>query len=313
MSWTTAARYANCALNTRPWLGTQHSPYELMFGRKPRFPFDHDIQTKRPIKLSSDDLLRTSSAYANNCSAMVEDAIIKSQRMNRFKADQELYSLVYHPGDLVLMHIPRVKKGISSRLRYQTTGPYEILEHQTSARRNQDGTYNTYRIKHLGSGQQTTANVRQLLPYISRQAHDVNQFEENETRPSPTPLNKESTNEAFDPQPKDFVLLPNQDGVPYHLLQITHRDGRTVEAQYLNTSQGRRERGFKLCWEHPDKPEIQSNTKPPQKNYGPFIDDFTIEEFCQRCIAPSSLGSGRNQCWNLNKKEIQKTLQQQPL
>jgi hypothetical protein len=282
-----------------------------MFGRKARFPFDYDPEDSGPKPaIPKEDLLKECSAYANNCQAMVEEAIVKSQRDNRLRADKELYGLSYQPGDLVLMHIPRVKRGVSARLRYQTTCPYQVLPHLPASRPNPDGSYNTYRVKHLGSGNETTVNVRQMLPYISQEAHSL----QTPATPAAAPDSQEVGEPVeFDPGPGDFVLLPNQDGVPFHLLQIVSRDGRMTEAQYLNTTQATRERGFRLCWQHDTEKEVQANLKPRKKGYEAWTDDFAIEEFCQKVIKPKKLGAGTCVCYNLSKAEIRATLGEQPL
>jgi hypothetical protein len=260
--------------------------------------------------MQDQDMLRACKAFAENGAAIVEEAIVQSQRVNRERAAKELRSIVYGQGDLVLMHIPRTKKGTTTRLRYQTIGPFEVLPHLHLSRANADGSFNTYRLRHLASGQETTANVRQILPYISRAAHDHLQ--------PPTHLPASVTPPAkFDPQPGSFVLLPNEGGVPYHLLQVLSRDGEDVVAQYLNTTQKKRLSGFRLCWQYTGagtQPEIQSNAQPTKKNYTAWNDNFVIAEFCQREVNPEKIGTKAvTSFFTLKKTDVSETLKHPPL
>ena len=305
MSWPKAILFANWAINCRPWAGTDHSPYELMFGRKPRQPFDHNLADGEPVDMTDAELLRSCEAYANNCLAMVEDAIVCSQRLNRFRASEVLRSIVYYPGDLVLMHIPRVKKGITTRLRYQTTGPFEVQPHASHVTPNSDGSYNTYRVRHLGSGQETTANVRQILPCISKTAHLQDAHNTDFATPPVVP--------PFDPHPGSFVLLPNEGGVPYHLLKVLTRDDRIVHAQFLNTNDTQRLKRFRLCWQHDSKPEIQSNRQHNAHGYRAWADDFAIDELCQLEVQPTKIGATPSGNWfNLRKTAVAKALATPP-
>jgi len=306
MTWTTAIHYANWALNTRPWFNTNHSPYELLFGRKPRQPFDFSVSVDQPADLNDEQMLRHYDIFAANCQASVEDAIIASQRANRIRTEKQLYSVKHMPGDLVLTHIPRVKKGITTRLRYQTIGPFEVLEHNSPP--SPDGSFNVYRLKHLGSGQETTVNVRQILPYISRKAHEATA----KKLPTPTPSNKTT---LFDPKIGEFVLLPNEGGVAYQLLRVVDREGNhEVTAQYLNTTNKDRLTRFRSCWQHDSKCELQSNAPPKNKGYTAWTDTFDMGELCQRVIKPVKIGAAPNGAWfNLSKNEVQRTLGSSPL
>ena len=113
------------------------------------------------------------------------------------------------------------------------------------------------------------------------------------------------------------MLLPNEGGVPYHLLQVLARDGDDVVAQYLNTTQKKRLAGFRLCWQYNGagtQPEIQSNAKPTKKHYEPWSDNFVIAEFCQREVYPEKKGSKASTSFlTLKKTDITEVLKHPPL
>ena len=183
-------------------------------------------------------------------------------------------------------------------------GPFEVLPHISTP--SSDGTFNVYRLRHLGSGEETTANVRQMLPYISRAAHDA------QTTTTPTPSAVPTA--VFVPEAGSYVLLPNEGGVPFQLLKITDVDGHVLTAQYLNTTDKHRRRRFRLCWQHDSELEMQPNTQPQQPGYTPWLDTFARADFCQRSVVPTKIGQSASGSWfNLPKSEIDATLACPPL
>ncbi len=220
----------------------------------------------------------------------------------RSLSKHRLRGVVHKPGDLVLTHIPRVKKGVTTRLRYQTVGPFEVLPH-TFPPTASNGSYNVYNLRHLGTGAKTTVNVRQIMPYVSRSAHEADcPNDANATSPAVQPL-------PFNPQSNSFVLLPNEGGQAYQLLRIVSRDGDAVTAQYLNTTDKKRLKHFRLVWQHDTKSEIQSNRKPSNKGYRAWTDHFATADFNQREASPVQIGTGANgNHFNLSAAEVQATL-----
>jgi transposase InsO family protein len=304
MTWTMAIHFANWCLNTRPYHGTKYSPYELMFGIKARQPADFALMTDTDFdnktKLSDEELFRISDVYMRNMAASVDAAIIESQRANRLDADRVRYIISYEPGALVHVHVPRLKKGVTTRLRYQTIGPFEVLEHNSPP--NPDGSYNVYRLRHLGTGNEDTYNVKQILPYISRVAHEKAILD----KPSTTPV---QANVDFDPKPGAFILLPNCGGKAYQLLKVLHRDNDSVTAHYVNTTDKQRLRNFKFCWQHPTDLEIQSNFAITKKGYTKWSDEFLTSEFCQIEIPVRKDALG----FHLLRKDVLNTLSYAPL
>ena len=307
--WVNSLPFATWCLNTRPWKGTPYSPYQLLFGREPRFPFDLDLSSNEPIQLAPSDILEHTDVYIKNCSALVEDAIITTQRQNRISADKHRYTMTYDVGDLVLVHTPRIRTGVAARLTYQSTGPYEVLPPNPQIRPNPDGSYNVYRLRHLASNKIITSNVRQMMPYISRAAHEA------EKGTILSSADEPDKPEPFEPDEGDFLLLPQSDRkIKHHLLQVLNRDGDEVVAQYYNTTRPNRLVNFKKCWAHPTKMEIQSMQRPKFAGYEPWTDTFVITDFCQSIARPIRIGTKRvTYSYRLAPKEVARLLKRPPL
>ena len=66
--------------------------------------------------------------------------------------------------------MPITKKGETPRLLYQAIGPFKVLGHSSPP--NSDGSYNSYKCEHLGTGRVSSFNVRDIIPYISVEAYE---------------------------------------------------------------------------------------------------------------------------------------------
>ena len=79
--------------------------------------------------------------------------------------------VIHHAaGSLVNVSRPVTRKGETSRLLYQTIGPFKVLGHASPP--NSGGGYNVYRLEHLSTGKVTTFNVRDIVPFISNEAYE---------------------------------------------------------------------------------------------------------------------------------------------
>ncbi|KAF2884256.1 hypothetical protein ILUMI_21908 [Ignelater luminosus] len=119
---------------------TGYSPYFLIHGRDPVLPFDNILQSTR-VKFDVDQnyvselISRLNQAFVN-----VKDNLTKTteQRNQYFNSNREQSN--FQSGDLVYLHDPAVKSGLSKKLIKPWTGPYRIIEIKGPV---------TYKIKEL--------------------------------------------------------------------------------------------------------------------------------------------------------------------
>ena len=90
---------------------------------------------------------------------------------------------------------------------------------------NSDGSYNSYRCEHLGTGRVSSFNVRDIIPYISVEAYEQEKSRAVQFNSDEEEEEKEEFKEDpdFDPKVGDFLLFPNFGDVPYHLVRVTGR------------------------------------------------------------------------------------------
>ena len=259
MSWVTAVPFITWCLNTRPYRGTQISPYELLFSRRPP-SFADAVLEDGHAAVSIDKVVLPDAEYHKmakqrvlEARAVVERAKIDVFRENDIATEKQRYTIVHRPGDLVFVHRPVAKKGQTSRLLFQCAGPFEVMAHASPP--NEDGSYNVYRLRNLRTAKMSTHNIKDIHPYISKEAYveysdDVKALKTLAGQ-DVSADDDIAVNDNFDPQQNDFLLFPGFETVDYHLIQVTKREGDMIHFHYLNTSGSSRLKNFKPVWTAP--------------------------------------------------------------
>jgi hypothetical protein len=286
INWVRGIYFANFALNIKPFIGTHHSPFELLYGYKPLSPADIAIQhhpdfayTKKTMPEES--WIKQARSHAHAAMEVVDNARRQLAKSNDFHDDKVRYTRTYSIGDLVLLWRPIYKKGISSRLLYQTIGPYEVVGHPKP---------NIYSLVKLGTKnvdeKASSHNVSEMCPYITKEHYEEQQEKAKPPAPDATGAAVDAAADAvaFDPQSGDFLLLPNFGGTPYHLCKVTDVNGDRISFHYYNTTSPKRLNNFRPCWQHAKLKEAQSLSKPKLKGYTPMTDTIQVNEFCQMVI-----------------------------
>ena len=317
MSWVTAVPFITWCLNTRPYRGTQISPYELLFSRRPP-SFADAVLEDGHAAVSIDKVVLPDAEYHKmakqrvlEARAVVERAKIDVFRENDIATEKQRYTIVHRPGDLVFVHRPVAKKGQTSRLLFQCAGPFEVMAHASPP--NEDGSYNVYRLRNLRTAKMSTHNIKDIHPYISKEAYveysdDVKALKTLAGQ-DVSADDDIAVNDNFDPQQNDFLLFPGFETVDYHLIQVTKREGDMIHFHYLNTSGSSRLKNFKPVWTAPGKSkEIQSMTKPRLKGYELVEHQVPIDEVCQQQIFPIQTPIG----YNLTKSNVEAVLKYLP-
>lgn len=100
------------------------SPYELVFGKRPRIPIDNLLNRNEfidPLRPRRD--IRAGAAFE-----LMKRRIVDSQQANKRRLDSRLEKCDLNEGDLVLFERPTKKKGQATKLTYLYTGPYKIMK-----------------------------------------------------------------------------------------------------------------------------------------------------------------------------------------
>jgi len=134
---------------------TQRSPFELMYGRKPRLPIDvalADISPKNPAAIDRAERMQTALRFAR------EHLVSAQQRQTR-NADQHRRPAVFAVGDSVLLSTDglQLRQG-TNKLCSRYIGPFEVIEVINP---------NAYKLKLPPQLQalHPTFNIEKLKPY----------------------------------------------------------------------------------------------------------------------------------------------------
>ena len=227
VDWDEALVYATWCLNTHAIEGCNISPYEMVFGRKPTEPnqmmaLDNPIFTKKKQKMEPEQYFRMLRSRMADVHTNVTITRLERIRYNNTLAKRTRYTKAYKPGDLVNLWRPNVNTGIYGKLAYKCVGPFEVISRHS---KNDD----VYVLRRLGddNARHTSHHVRDLVPYISKEAYTQ--------REQAKDSGGEPENPALTPTVGMYMLLPY--GSTDYVCQVQDYDSRTgmVSFQYLNT------------------------------------------------------------------------------
>ena len=160
---------------------TGETPFMLLYGRQ--CIIEPDVALLPPPRLAKTDreyrdLLVDNLSLARNIAA---ERMRKQQQETKTRYDKTAKPPKYKIGDKVLLHDPTKKVGVSKKLSYQWTGPYEIIA--------QTGPAN---FKLTGMGQKAEiVHSDRLKPYPTPSRHAIRDTEEEEQT-----LEEESTEQT---------------------------------------------------------------------------------------------------------------------
>ena len=304
-----ALPYATYCINTHAIDGTNISPFEMLYGRKPADPnsvaaTDNPDFTMEKEKMSSKEYIRMLRERMADVQIAVGLARLEVKRSTRVRMDKVHYEYKYSVGDLVLRWTGNTKRGLYGKLAYTTTGPFEIVGIHP---RNPD----VYDLKHLESidAAATRHHVRELCPYISKEAH------EKQTK-------NDSVNDAIstlEPKVGDFLMLPY--GRQNFIVQVLSYSHGSVRIHYLNKKKGKEKTkepltNLRLAWfknsvsanvfsegaaeEYEEIYADKLTNSQMAEGFRPYIDTLTIDAFYQRIVADGDIRKTKSG-WTLNK------------
>jgi integrase-like protein len=163
--WDDFLPFVTFAYNTANHSFTEHSPFELMYGREPLYPIDRALQAEdatHPLDLESwaDQLKNKLHQAYQEVQAGLDQRASGKERENSLLHNTTRFSL----DDLVLVENPKAKK-----LGRQYLGPYIVIDVH-----DQDGQYaHTYRVQRVRkrgvplARDFLTVNVGRMKRYIA--------------------------------------------------------------------------------------------------------------------------------------------------
>ena len=270
--------------NTHAITGTAVTPYELVFGRKPCDPNMVAVQDghlwgpkadKKYLSPKGHITLRRARMANVHSQAIMQrlDVIKKNQSQVR----KMQYSQKYEVGDYLLRWTANPKVGVYGKLAFKTTGPYEVLSVHP---RNPD----VYQIRAVGNpnGQPVMTHTRELVPYVTREAHE---------QQKQTDVVQEN-DELLEVKPGDHLLL--RYGRRDFLTKVLTKSGPYVEVQYYNTEGKDKDRDLRLVWYRQD-PSVegeayqeifkdQPSRSELQQGYVPWTERIHLNQFYQRIV-----------------------------
>ena len=137
--WDERLDYCMMAFRSSVHSSTEHTPFELMFGREMRIPLD--------VMMGSGPMNNESSysEFVTDLQGGLEAAyrdvrqnLKVAQRRQKDAYDKGVRHMVFEAGDLVLRYDPQLKPGEANKFHRQWEGPYEKVERVTDV---------TYRVK----------------------------------------------------------------------------------------------------------------------------------------------------------------------
>lgn len=318
-NWVEGLIYITWCLNTRPYRDTEFSPYHLYFGQKPptlaEAALDEDLAESVGLNykqfLSPEQWLRNMEVAMHDGLVITNHARMATAHLNA-SADEKLRVIHHAPGSLVNVSRPITKKGQTSRLLYQTIGPFEVMGHASPA--NTDGSYNVFKLKHLSTGKEQSFNVRDIVPFISREAYEKVLEEEREEEKAED--EEVCSNDKFDPQPGDFCLFPNFQDVPYHLVRCVSRpfpDAMMMQYYGVSKQNKKRLKNFAKVWTHESEPEVQTNGECKKEGYTAEEHYLPLESLCQKVIVPVSYVTKGQTLFKLKAADVKEVLKYKAL
>ncbi|CAF0905958.1 unnamed protein product [Brachionus calyciflorus] len=178
-NWDEDLNLLSLAYNTAVHSTTKYSPYELMYGRKPKMPLD--LIYRHPVIY----VPVTQDEYADQIKQSLLKAFEKVKRNREIRIrkiklnyDRNVVAAKFKPGDLVWVHNDVIKKGQCKKFTYSWNGPYVVEQELNKV---------NYKIRPIKS------KSKRLIVHINRLKRHYGKYDELtvDVHESPTKIVKE--------------------------------------------------------------------------------------------------------------------------
>jgi hypothetical protein len=110
------------AINTTTQATTKYSPFFLVFGRHPRFPYDVQPQILKNLDKKFDDF-----RYLKYARDLAQQNIARAQESQKKIFDKNRQVVNFSPDSLVMVQFPHQTKGHAKKLSPKFRGPFTVI------------------------------------------------------------------------------------------------------------------------------------------------------------------------------------------
>ena len=161
--WDLCLPIVEFAYNRSTHSSTGKSPFEVVYGYNPTLPLD--LIAKPASKEESMSGVERSQQI-QKIHQKASERLKKTQEQQRIQGDKHKKTRVFHPGDLVWIHLSkdRFPNRRSQKLSPRADGPFKVIERINN---------NAYKIELPGDyGVSATFNISDLSPFIPEDSHE---------------------------------------------------------------------------------------------------------------------------------------------
>ena len=160
-NWDWFLQASLSAYNTTVHSSLKFSPYEVLFGRKPKIVAD--VILAKPVdeqELDMNDYVVKLKNNASRLREVVNNNLKKAYEKQKFQYDKFVHmGKQFEVGDLVLVRNEKNKVGESKCFKERAIGPFQIMDKFNSV---------NFRIINLSNGKEQTIHYNRLLQYNQR-------------------------------------------------------------------------------------------------------------------------------------------------
>jgi len=126
LDWDEHLPYAVYSTNIHVNETTQHSPFELVYGRSPKLPADSTLTFQKSVYQDIDDYAANIKQHFAESLTHIQNKLQQNQSKYKETYDKKTHNIEYKIGDLVLKENQSIKKGLAQKFQPLFNGPYTI-------------------------------------------------------------------------------------------------------------------------------------------------------------------------------------------
>ena len=161
-NWPSLLPSIMMAFRRAPSAATGYSPFYMMFGKEMKIPFDIALEPKDSLPQETADYLKQFMSNLKVAHQIAQENEALSKEKDKVRHDKNAKIPKFGIGDLVLLRVHKVQKGLSKKLTDKSEGPYRIVE---------IGPNFTYLIRRDNKGPKSLVNATNLKLYIPPERH----------------------------------------------------------------------------------------------------------------------------------------------
>ena len=154
--WDTHLPILLMAYRTAIHGNTGFTPFHILFGRSPKLPVDTILQGPAEDEPGSYPHYITDLKKVHHTFRQVRESSTQAHVKQKMQYDKKTHEFHLRIGELVYLHTPAVKQGLSRKLCSPWTGPYTIVDRISR--------YNV-RIQLVGGRKNLVVHINRLKPY----------------------------------------------------------------------------------------------------------------------------------------------------